>query len=225
VGDPEDIHGHVVAPGDERDQAGELAALDPGGHRVVQLSWHGTTLPGPSDIFPTIMSCGFLSVAGSRVPGMDQTWRHLPAPARPVAAATAAAVIAARSREREALDDAVRELAALDPAATGLILGTAVRLLLEETHPDGLDGEAVRGVLEHSVRTGLGWQSEVDPHVVLVLLAGALGVTDEDGAPLPEPEVRARHAALLLADLAGPRPIEPVLTAALDEIARVQLND
>lgn len=156
---------------------------------------------------------------------MDKTWRHLPAPARPVAAATAAAVIAARSREREALDDAVRDLAALDPAATGLILGTAVRLLLEETHPDGLDGEAVRSVLDHSVRTGLDWQPEVDPHVVLQLLAGALGVTDEDGAPLPEPEVRARHAALLLADLAGPRPIEPVLTASLDEIARVQLND
>jgi hypothetical protein len=156
---------------------------------------------------------------------MDQTWRHLPAPARPVAAATTAAVIAARSRERAALDDAVDRLGALDPVTTGLILGTAVRLLLEETHPDGLDGEAVRGVLERSVRSAVDWQPEVDPHVVLLLLAGALGVTDEEAGPPPKPEILARHAALLLADLAGPRPIEPVLNAALDDIARVQLND
>lgn len=156
---------------------------------------------------------------------MDQTWRHLPAPARPVAAAATAAVIAARDREGEALDAAVDDLAALDPVTTGLILGTAVRVLLEETHPDGIDGEAVRGVLEHSVRSALTWQPEADPHVMLQLLAGALGVSDEDDAPPRGPEVRARHAALLLADLAGPRPIEPVLTAALDEIARVQLND
>jgi hypothetical protein len=42
---------------------------------------------------------------------------------------------------------------------------------------------------------------------------------------VPKPDVVARHAALLLADLAGERPIEPVLTAALAEIARAQLND
>jgi hypothetical protein len=116
---------------------------------------------------------------------MDQTWRHLPAPARPVAAAATAAVIAARSRERDALDDAVNDLAGLDPATTGLILGTTVRLLLEETHPDGFDGEAVRGVLERSVRAAIEWQPEVDPHVVLLLLAGALGVAEEDGSPPP----------------------------------------
>jgi hypothetical protein len=156
---------------------------------------------------------------------MDQTWRHLPAPARPIASAATAAVVAARARERDALDDAVGDLAGLDPARTGLILGTTVRLLLEETHPDGLDGDAVRTVLERSVRSALDWQREVDPHVVLLLLAGALGVTEEDDSPAPKPEVLARHAALLLADLAGDRPIEPALTGALDEIARAQLND
>jgi hypothetical protein len=156
---------------------------------------------------------------------MDQTWRHLPAPARPIAAAATAAVIAARSRERDAFDDAVDDLAGLDPATTGLILSTTVRLLLEETHPDGLDGEAVRDVLERSVRAALDWQPEVDPHVVLLLLAGALGVDEEDGTPPPKPEVLARHTALLLTDLAGQRPLEPILTAALDEIARAQLND
>jgi hypothetical protein len=156
---------------------------------------------------------------------MDQTWRHLPAPARPIAAATTDAVSAARHRERDALDDAVEVMAGLDPARTGLILGTAVRLLLEETHPDGLDGDAVRAVLESTVRAALDWQPEVDPHVVLQLLAGALGVIDEEEPAPPKPDVLARHAALLLADLAGERPIEPVLTAALAEIERTQLND
>ena len=156
---------------------------------------------------------------------MDQIWRHLPASARPIARAATAAAVAARARERDALDDAVDDLAGLDPARTGLILGTAVRLLLEETHPDGLDGDAVRTVLERSVRSALDWQPEVDPHVVLLLLAGALGVAEEDDAPPPKPEVLGRHAALLMADLLGQRPIEPVLTAALEEIARTQLND
>jgi hypothetical protein len=78
-------------------------------------------------------------------------WRHLPAAARPIAAAATAAVAAAHARDGEALAEAVARLAALDPSTTGLILGTTVRLLLEETHPDGLDGDDVRKVLEHCV--------------------------------------------------------------------------
>lgn len=156
---------------------------------------------------------------------MEQSWRHLPAPARPVAAAATDAVTAAQTHDASGFDTAVAALGALDPAPTGLILGTAVRLLLEQGHPDGLDGDAVREVLERCVRAAARWQPEVDPHVVLLLLAGALGVQEEDDAPPPKPEVAARHAALLLADLLGPRPVPPVLTAALAEIERTQLND
>jgi hypothetical protein len=156
---------------------------------------------------------------------MDQNWRHLPHPARPIAAATSTAVEAAQSRDPVALDRAVDVLAAVDPDRSGLILGVAVRLLLEDAHPDGLDGEAVRDVLERCVRDAAGWQPEVDPHVVLLLLAGALGVLDEDGAPPPKPEVLARHAALLIAGLLGARPVAPFLTAALADIQRTQLND
>ncbi|HEX9999060.1 MAG TPA: hypothetical protein VGB74_01290 [Actinoplanes sp.] len=156
---------------------------------------------------------------------MAQTWRHLPAPARPIAAAAVSAITAAQAHDGPALDAAAGDLAALDPAQTGLILGTAVRLLLEDSQPDGLDGQAVRDTLERCVRTSTEWQPEVDPHVVLLLLAGALGVLEDDGAAPPAPQAQARHSALLLADLLGPRPPEPWLTAALTEIERAQLND
>ncbi|MBM2621237.1 hypothetical protein JIG36_37615 [Actinoplanes sp. LDG1-06] len=157
---------------------------------------------------------------------MEQNWRHLPAPARPIAAAASAAVTAAQGHDTDALDSATAGLAALDPAQTGLVLGTATRLLLEQANPDGLDSDAVRGVLEHCVRSAVTWHPDTDPHAVLYLLAGALGVLEEDGStPPPKPDVLARHAALLLADLLGPRPPERVITAALSEIERTQLND
>jgi hypothetical protein len=156
---------------------------------------------------------------------MKDVWRHLPAPARPIAAAADAAITAARERDREALTGAAGELAAQDAAQVGLILGTTVRLLLEDRHPDGLTGEDVRAVLTSCVASATEWQSEVDPHVVLFLLAGALGVHDDDGSPPPRPEELARHAALLLADQLGERPARSFLDRALTEIERTQLHD
>jgi len=156
---------------------------------------------------------------------MNHDWRHLPAPARPIAAAATAAVIAAQAHDGDALDAAVADLAALDPARSGLILGTTTRLLLERANPDGLDGDAVREVLERCVRSAAGWQPDTDPHVMLYLLAGALGVLDEDEAPAPKPEVLARHAALLLAELLHGGPPREAFTVALTEIERTQLHD
>ena len=155
---------------------------------------------------------------------MTRNWRHLPAAARPIAAATDAAVAAARDRDGPALEEAAGDLAALDPAQVGLILGTAVRLLLEDTHTDGLDGDDIRAVLEQSVRAAAIWQPEVDPHVMLVLLAGALGVHDDEEPPM-KPDALARHSTLLIAHLLGRRPLPPVLTMALSEIEQTQLND
>jgi hypothetical protein len=151
-------------------------------------------------------------------------WRHLPAPARPIAAAADSAVAAARDHDSEAMSSAVAELAALDQAQVGLILGTTVRLLLELTHPDGLDGDDIRNVLEQSVRSAAAWQPEVDPHVVLVLLAGALGVHDDE-EPAVKPDALARHSTLLIAHLLGTRTLPEVLTLALGEIEKAQLND
>jgi len=161
---------------------------------------------------------------------MTQNWRHLPAPARPIAAAAVAAVAAARNRNGDALAEAAGDLAALDAGQVGLILGTTVRVVLEEMHPDGLDGDDVRNILEHCVRTAVDWQADIDPHVVFLLLAGALGVQDESAEPPPKPEVLARHAAVLMADLlgesaAGDERMAEYLTKGLLEIERAQLND
>jgi hypothetical protein len=152
---------------------------------------------------------------------MTENWRHLPAPARPIAAAATDAVAAVRSGDTTALDEATARLAALDLPQTGLVLGTAVRLLLEDGHPDGLTADDVRNTLASAVRS---WPA-ADPQVVLWLLAGALGVLEEDGSPAPKPDALARNAAVLLADLLAGRPIAPWWTAALAEIERAQLND
>jgi hypothetical protein len=152
---------------------------------------------------------------------MTDDWRHLPAPARPIAAAATAGVAAVRAADHAALDEATADLAALDPARTGLVLGTAVRLLLEDGHPDGLTADDVRAVLASGVRS---WPA-ADPQVMLWLLAAALGVLDEDAASPPKPDALARHAVVLLTDLLAGREVAPWWTAALAEIERAQLND
>ncbi|MCW3845034.1 hypothetical protein ONA70_33700 [Micromonospora yasonensis] len=157
---------------------------------------------------------------------MTTTWRYLPAPAREIAEAAAVAVTAAGARDAEAYGPAVVRLTAADRA--GLVLGGVVRLLLEETHPDGLAGDDVRQVLQRCVGSTAGWWPEVDPHVLLVLLASALGVYDpgDDGSP-PDPAAIARHAPLLVADLlaATGRPLADYLAAAFAEVARTELHD
>ncbi|WP_433791969.1 hypothetical protein [Actinoplanes sp. CA-252034] len=152
---------------------------------------------------------------------MTDDWRHLPAPARPIAAAATAGVDAVRAADRAALDEASADLAALDTARTGLVLGTAVRLLLEDGHPDGLTADDVRAALASCVRS---WP-EADPQVVLWLLAAALGVLEEDETPPPKPGALARNAVVLLTDLLAGREVRPWWTAALAEIERAQLND
>ncbi|BCY14730.1 hypothetical protein [Actinoplanes sp. L3-i22] len=152
---------------------------------------------------------------------MTQSWRHLPPPARPVATATTAAVAAVRAADAAALDSAVDALAVLDAAQTGLILGTTIRLLLEDGHPDGLAADDIRETLAGCIRA----HPEAHPQVILWLLAGALGVLEEDSIPAPRPDALARNAALLLTDLLAGRELSLWLTAALTDIQHTQLND
>ncbi|MFC4019709.1 hypothetical protein ACFOW4_17430 [Micromonospora sp. GCM10011542] len=157
---------------------------------------------------------------------MTGAWRHLPASARGIAGAATDAVQAAQGRDSEAFEAATARLVAAD--GSGLVLGAVVRLLLEETHPDGLDGDDVRKVLERCVRAAAQWRPDVDPHVVLVLLAGALGVYDPDGDESPpDPPALARHAPLLVADLlaASGRSLDVYLAAAFTEIERTERQD
>lgn len=157
---------------------------------------------------------------------MNATWRHLPAPARAIAVAASNAVGAAEDHDRDALEVAVQTLAATE--GSGLVLGAVVRTLLEELHPDGLDGDDIRRLIHDCVRAAAPWEPTVDPHVVLVLLAGALGVHDQDEqAPRPTPESLARNSSLLVAELlaATRRPLAGYLTAAFTEIERTEAHD
>ena len=154
------------------------------------------------------------------------TWRHLPAPARAIAVTASAAVTAAGDHDRAVFEETVARLAAAE--AAGLVLGAVVRLLLEELHPDGVDGDDIRQILDDCVVAAAQWQEEADPHVTLVLLAGALGIYDQDEeARQPSPIELARNTALLVAHLlvAAKHPLAWYLNAAFAEIARTELQD
>ncbi|WP_406082991.1 hypothetical protein OHA01_24900 [Micromonospora zamorensis] len=157
---------------------------------------------------------------------MTGTWRHLPATARAIAVTATAAVAAAQARDGQAYDEVVGKLAADE--RSGLVLGAVVRLLLEESHPDGLTGDDIRQVLTRCVQGAARWRSDVDPHVVLVLLACALGVYDPEGdESSPDASALARHAPLLVADLLAATgvPLDDYLAAALAEIERTERQD
>ena len=157
---------------------------------------------------------------------MAARWRQLPAPVRAVAVATEDAVSAAGEQDQEAFDAAVALLAGTE--GSGLVLGSTVRLLLEARHPDGLDGDDIRQVLTDTVTRAGQWRSDVDPHAVLVLLAGALGIHDQDEQTPPMAAVEsARHAVLLLDHLisGGRRPVGDYLTAVFTEIERTETLD
>lgn len=147
----------------------------------------------------------------------------LPAPARAIAQSVTAAVTRVQERDKEAFEESAAVLAGTDQA--GLVQGAIVRLLLEELHPDGLDGDDIQLVLERCTRTSLTWLDDVDPHVLLVLLASALGVYDPDADETPPSHAAlSRHAPLLVADLLTARkaPIDRYLTTAFADIARAE---
>jgi hypothetical protein len=168
------------------------------------------------------------------------SWRES-GPALAIGTAVSLAVAAAGARDRDAYEAAAAELAAMPVDQAGGVVAAIVRALLEEQHPDGLDGDDVRAVLERCVR-GAAWlpAGASRPRTVVAVLATALGVHEaglnyeEPGAPpdpdrekAPTPAEFARHAPLVVADLlatAG-RPLRPYLDAAFAEIARAEAMD
>ncbi len=149
----------------------------------------------------------------------------LPTTARSIAAAALIAVEAANRRDVDPFEEAATTLSTTD--GSGLVLGSVVRLLLEEQNPDGLGADEVKAALLDCITWASSWAADVDPHAVLVLLASALGVHDPDNAEVPDPSPRelSRHGALLTAFLLGARPLDPYLATAFAEIRRKELHD
>lgn len=152
--------------------------------------------------------------------------RDLPPTARAVAGAITGAVAAAAAQDITELRTAATELSLVD---NDTALGQATRYVLEDLHPDGLDGDDIRAVLEQCTKSALAWLPETDPHVLLVVLAGALGIhpDEHEGVPRPTRTELAMHAPVLLAYLlsGANKPLEPYLTRAFKEIARTETMD
>ena len=155
---------------------------------------------------------------------MSGSWRHLPKSARVVAAAATEAVAAARARDTEWFERAVVALASVDVEQAGLVLGGVVRILLEDTHSDGLTADDVHALVARCARSAADW-SPVDPDVLVMLVAGALGVHQPDAESFPiDPRDLARHVPLLIADLLAVtgHSFATCLNAAFAEIERTQ---
>jgi hypothetical protein len=152
------------------------------------------------------------------------SWRQLPEPARGLGVAAGEAVAAARAAEPAGFAAASARLGALDAAQMRRVLGTVVRALLEDLHPDGLDGEDLQAVLTRCAGAARPWWPAVDPAMLAVLLVGALGVQSEEDQP-PADDV-AVHAALLVADLLATRgaALDGYLDRAFSDIAYAE-ND
>jgi hypothetical protein len=100
-------------------------------------------------------------------------------------------------------------------------------MLLEEQHPDGVDGDDLRAVLDGCSAWALPWLPETDPEVLLVIVAGALGVHPEetDGIARPSAATLALHGPLMVAYLLGPKKVDRYLSQAYAEIARAEIMD
>jgi hypothetical protein len=180
------------------------------------------------------------------------SWRDSGGPAREIGTAIERAVIAAEHRDRDGYRAATEDLAALSAEQAGQVLSALTRLLLEDLHPDGLDGDDVQATLERCMADAAGWMPPdlIQPRTVVALLAGALGIHEAglnyapirdrpgddagfdaefDAEPTVPPSSAeyARHAPLVIDDLlvAGGRRLRPYLDAAFSEIARAETMD
>jgi hypothetical protein len=148
----------------------------------------------------------------------------LPASARPVAVAITDAVTAAG--DAVVFEAATARLVSLDREQVRLLLGTVVRLLLEESHPGGVDGDALRDVLSRVVSASAEW-FDAEPSVVAYVLLGAVGATDPDTDRPPPATTLLAHAAAVTAELlrTSPRPLPLVLTDAFADLYRAETLD
>jgi hypothetical protein len=153
--------------------------------------------------------------------------RSLPFTARVIAAAVTESVQAASAGDAEAFDQATERLATLDREQVRVLLGTVVRSLLEESHPDGIDGDDLQDVLRAVITSTESWFA-ADPGNLVVVLAGSLTAADPDALQKPPDAADLlRHAAVVIAALlrTAPRPLGPVLTDAFADLRRAETLD
>jgi len=190
------------------------------------------------------VTCGLASTKhglpqAARAPATSLLWRddrlplrplvslpraQLPPVPRAIATAATEALGAVWSEDPVAFQRAARSLATLDRDQVGLVLGAVVRSLLEDLHPGGLTGEDMHDLLARCVATRADLLPAVDADVLLVLLAGSLGIhAEEDDRRQVTAIEMSTHAPLLIATLLGRSPrgeFTAHLDAAFTEIAR-----
>ncbi|MCW2525880.1 MAG: hypothetical protein JWM76_740 [Pseudonocardiales bacterium] len=134
-----------------------------------------------------------------------------------------AAVDEARLGNADAFEEAVAKLAGFDAERVGIAQAAAIRSLLEESFPDGLDGDDARLLLTRCAAASA-WYPGFDPGVLLQILSGALGMTDPDEQPQSARTVLVTHAILVITELSATKPAELSghLSRALAEIQRAE---
>lgn len=148
-----------------------------------------------------------------------------PAIPRTIAEATDDALTAVRATDRDALDEAIAELAKLPNPQVTAVHVQIVRELLETVHPDGLTSDDVHAVLDRTARSAVAWLPDLDVAVIADVLTGALGVSDPDeDAPKHGRTAYLRAAVLVVADLAATAglPTGDYIRRAIGEIARAE---
>ncbi len=146
--------------------------------------------------------------------------------------AVSEAVDAALSRDADRFALAADRLAVQDQQRLALVQAWVVRALLEQLHPEGLSTADAQDVLRRCVLSASAWHPQADPAVLVLVLTGALGLSDPDsdpgsdpdGAPAAGPTALSSAAALLIADLlsAAGEPLTAHLDAAFAELERAE---
>lgn len=97
-------------------------------------------------------------------------------PARTVGRGVTTAVQYAALGDPSGYALAAAALGELPTLPTGAVLGAVVRMLLEEVHPGGLDGDDIREVLGRCLADTAGWLPSVSARILIAVLSSALGI-------------------------------------------------
>jgi hypothetical protein len=135
------------------------------------------------------------------------------------------AVEAATSRDADRFTLAADRVAAQDLHRLTLVQAWVLRSLLEQLHPDGLSSADAQDVLRRCLLSTAQWYPEADPSVLVLVLTGALGLSDpDDASAAAAPAALSCGAALLIADLLSVAggPLAGYLDAGLAELERAE---